>query len=111
MGHYVDGSGPVSFKCYLASSGAVSTALPIAQFRDAVSTDSPDFYPPKNLVIDDIQSSATGQVRMYSNGSPTYAIIDLGSRGNTNSGRNINLGFPLGQGVAYRFYVESQLSA
>lgn len=111
LGHYQGSNLPASFKCYLASSGAVNTFLPMAQFRDAASTDPVDIYPPGNMIIDDIQSSATGVIRLYSMGQPTAVLIDLGSRANTNSGRNINLNIPLGAGKVYRWIVETQLSA
>jgi hypothetical protein len=112
LGRFADGSGPFSFKAYAAANGAVNSYCPIRLFGDAASTDSVDLKIPKNAIIDDIQSScASGHIRFESDGAPTYALIDLGSRANTNTGRVTNLGIPLGASHNYRIKVEVVLPA
>jgi hypothetical protein len=112
LGHFVDGTGPFSFKCYAAANGAVGTYCPVRLFGDATSTDSVDLKVPKNAIIDDIQSScASGMIRFESDGAPTYALVDLSSRGSTNSGRVTNMGIPLGASHNYRLKVEVVLPA
>jgi hypothetical protein len=110
IGHTAKGN-PMSLKCYVAANAAAGTFLPCAQFRDAASTDPVDYYPPENWIIDDIQITDTGLIRVFSNGAPTSVIVDLGSRANSNAGRNTNLGIPLGAGKVYRFAVETQCGA
>lgn len=112
LGHFADGSGPFSYKGYAAVSAAVGVYMPCRLMGDAVATDAVDLRVPKNAIIDDIQSvCSAGAIRFESDGSPTYALIDLSSRATTNSGRVTNLGIPLGPGHNYRIKIETQLSA
>ena len=111
MGHFIGGS-PFSFKALAAANGAAGTYCCVRLKGDAVSTDSVDLKVPENVIIDDVISSCTaGAIRFESDGEATYALVDLTTRGATNSGRVTALNIPLGAGKNYRVKVETTLNA
>lgn len=111
-GRSVATGNPFSFKILAGANAAVGTYCPCRLKGDAASTDSVDLKVPENVVIHDIISScASGAIRIESDGEDTYALVNLGSRAATNSGRNQNLGIPLAYGKNYRIKVETVLPA
>lgn len=111
-GRYADNGNPFSFKALAAANGAAGTYCTCRLKGDAVSTDNVDLRVPANVIINDVISScASGAIRIEADGEDTYALVNLGSRGATNSGRNQALGIPLGYGKTYRLKVETVLPA